>query len=192
VIECRTTLNPSDGIQLPRLSSRAHGYLTHAQVRALAAECGDRGDVVLFLAYTGLRWGEMAGLRINRLGFRRRRLDVARAVSEPRGVIIWGTPKNHERRSVPFPDPLTALLEARCAGRDPGEPVFVGADGGVLRAGYFRNRVFNAAVARCMEKDDSFPRLTPMTLGTRPHRSPSRPARTSNPCSGCSGTRPRR
>jgi integrase len=42
--------------------------------------------------------------------------------------------------------------------------VFVGADGGVLRAGNFRNRVFNAAVARCIEKDDTFPRLTPHDL----------------------------
>jgi integrase len=42
--------------------------------------------------------------------------------------------------------------------------VFLGADGGVLRAGNYRNRVFNAAVARCMEKDDTFPRLTPHDL----------------------------
>lgn len=156
----RLTNNPSDGIQLPRLMSREHGYLTHAQVRALATECGSQGDVVLFLAYTGLRWGEMAGLRINRVDFTRRRIDVARAVSEPRGLIVWGTPKNHERRSVPFPELLDVPLEERCAGRDPDEPVFTGADGGVLRAGNYRNRVFNAAVARCMEKDDTFPRLT--------------------------------
>ncbi|MGO4592609.1 tyrosine-type recombinase/integrase [Leifsonia sp. 2TAF2] len=160
----RLTTNPSDGIQLPRLSSREHGYLTHAQVRALVTECGPQGDVVLFLAYTGLRWGEMAGLRINRVDFGRRRIDVAAAVSEPRGVIVWGTPKNHERRSVPFPELLSAALEARCAGRDPEDPVFSGADGGVLRAGNFRNRVFNAAVARCMEHDAKFPRLTPHDL----------------------------
>lgn len=160
----RLTMNPSEGIQLPRLTSREHGYLTHGQVRTLAEECGEQGDVVLFLAYTGLRWGEMAGLRINRVDFARRRIDVARAVSEPRGALVWGTPKNHERRSVPFPDLLTAALEARCAGRGPENVVFTGADGGILRAGNFRNRVFNAAVARCMEKDDTFPRLTPHDL----------------------------
>ncbi|WP_431278311.1 site-specific integrase [Leifsonia poae] len=97
---------------------------------------------------------------INRVDFARRRIDVARAVSEPRGVIIWGTPKNHERRSVPFPDVLSGLLEKRCSRRDPEDPVFTGSDGGVLRAGNYRNRVFNAAVARCMEKDETFPRLT--------------------------------
>lgn len=160
----RLSNNPSDDIQLPRLSKREHGYLTHAQVRALADASGEQGDVVLFLAYTGLRWGEMAGLAINRVDFGRRRIDVARAVSEPRGVIVWGTPKNHERRSVPFPELLLSPLEERCAGRDAEDLVFVGPDGGVLRAGNYRNRVFNAAVARCMEKDDTFPRLTPHDL----------------------------
>ncbi len=129
-------------------------------MHALAQECGEQGDVALFLSYTGLRWGEMAGLRINRIDFVRRRIDVVQAVSEPRGVIVWVTPKNHERRSVPFPELLTPSLGQRCVGRDPAEQVFVGADGGVLRAGNYRNRVFNAAVARCMEKDDTFPRLT--------------------------------
>lgn len=38
--------------------------------------------------------------------------------------------------------------------------MFLGVDGGVMRAGNFRNRVFNAAVTRCMEKDETFPRLT--------------------------------
>lgn len=154
------TSNPSDGIQLPRLIRREHGYLTHQQVRALATECGMQGDVVLFLAYTGLRWGEMAGLKVSRVNFARHRVDVAQAVSEPRGVIVWGTPKNHERRSVPFPELLTEALARRCSGRKPDDLVFVGADGGVFRAGNFRNRVFNTAVARCMENDATFPRLT--------------------------------
>ncbi|WP_240977293.1 site-specific integrase [Planctomonas sp. JC2975] len=160
----RLITNPSDGIQLPRLAKREHGYLTHAQVRMLATECGTQAVVVLFLAYTGLRWGEMAGLKVGRINFERRRVDVAQAVSEPRGVIVWGTPKNHERRSVPFPDLLSSGLEQRCAGRDADDLVFAGADGGVFRAGNFRNRIFNAAVARCMEQDQTFPRLTPHDL----------------------------
>ena len=40
-------------------------------MRALSKECGEQGDVVLFLAYTGLRWGEMAGLTIERVDFAR-------------------------------------------------------------------------------------------------------------------------
>ena len=65
---------------------------------------------------------------------------------------------------MPFPDLLTPLLEHRCAGRRPDELIFVGVDGGVLRAGNYRNRVFNPAVTRQMAIDDSFPRVTPHDL----------------------------
>ncbi|WP_310131408.1 tyrosine-type recombinase/integrase [Leifsonia shinshuensis] len=59
---------------------------------------------------------------------------------------------------------MTAPPEARCAGREADEPVFVGAESGVLRAGNFRSRVVNGAIARCIEKDDTFRRLTPHDL----------------------------
>jgi integrase len=39
-------------------------------------------------------------------------------------------------------------------------PIFCGADGGVLRSGNFRGRIFNAAVARCIAKDPTFPKVT--------------------------------
>lgn len=55
--EGRITMNPSDGIQLPRLASREHGSLAHSQVHALASECAAPGDVVLFLAYRGTALG---------------------------------------------------------------------------------------------------------------------------------------
>ena len=53
----RLPKNPAEGVQLPRLKKRPHGYLTHAQVHLLAKEAGSWGDLVLVLAYTGLRWG---------------------------------------------------------------------------------------------------------------------------------------
>ena len=138
----RMVRNPCDEIQLPRIVKKKRGYLNHAQVRALADQCGDHGDIVLFLSYTGLRWGEMAGLRVERLDVARKRVDVSEAVSEPRGVITWGTPKNHESRSVPFPEFLLPVLVARCAGKNRDSLIFAGADGGVLRSSNFRNRVY--------------------------------------------------
>ena len=48
--------NPCEGVHLPRVTRKARGYLTHEQVRDLALGCGpEYADVVLFLAYTGLR-----------------------------------------------------------------------------------------------------------------------------------------
>jgi len=72
----------------------------------------------------------MAGLTVSRVNFERRRVDVAQAVSEPRGAITWGTPKNHERRSVLLLELLMEALAQRCSGRKPDDLVFVGAGAG--------------------------------------------------------------
>lgn len=160
----RLSRNPCDGIQLPRLVREQRGYLSHSQVRELAAACGDYGDIVLFLSYTGLRWGEMAALKIGRLDMTRRRIDVAEAVSPARGQLVWSTPKSHSSRSVPFPAFLTDALLARCSGRLRDDLVFVGPDGGVLRSGNFRRRQFASAVALMQERDPSFPYIAPHDL----------------------------
>ncbi|MBB3099291.1 hypothetical protein FHR83_006997 [Actinoplanes campanulatus] len=45
----------------------------------------------------------MSALRVGRLDLLRRRVTVAVAFSEVRGQLVEGTPKNHQRRSVPIP-----------------------------------------------------------------------------------------
>lgn len=140
------------------------GYLTHQQVASLAVEVGRHGDVVLFLAYTGLRWGEMAALRARRVDLDRMRLDISEAVTEPRGVLVFGTPKSHERRSLPLPPVLTSVIERRLEGKAPDDLVFTGADGGVLRNGNFRNRWFDAAVQRFRDRESGSPSVTPHDL----------------------------
>lgn len=75
-------------------------------------------------------------------------------------MITWRTPKNHERRSVPFPEFLVPLLEERCAGKGRTEIVFAGADGGVHRSSNFRGRLYDGAVKRAMAADPTFPRVT--------------------------------
>lgn len=160
----RMTRNPTEGVRLPRVRKKGRGYLSHGQVRNLAEGCGEYADVVLFLAYTGLRWGEMAALKVGRLDMLRRRLEVAEAVSAPRGQLVWSTPKSHSSRSVPFPEFLATSLAQRCEGRMRDELVFVGPDGGVLRSGNFRRRQFAAAVAACRTADPDFPPVTPHDL----------------------------
>ena len=160
----RLPRNPCDDIRLPRLTKRRRGYLSHLQVAHLADQLGEQGDVALFLAYTGLRWGEMAALKVGHLDRVRRRIDVDAAVSEPRGVLVWGTPKTHERRSVPFPALLDAVLAERCASKGREELVFTGGDGGVLRGGNFRSRFFAPAIKELRERDADFPTITPHDL----------------------------
>jgi integrase len=160
----RLPRNPCEDIRLPRLVKRHRGYLSHLQVAELAKALDEQGDVALFLAYTGLRWGEMAALRVGRLDRTRRRISVDEAVSEPRGTLVWGTPKTHERRPVPFPALLDEPLAARCAGKGREDLVFTGGDGGVLRGGNFRSRFFAPAVERLREGDAEFPKITPHDL----------------------------
>ena len=82
-------------MKLPKSEHRDRGYLTHAQVAAV-----DRhSEAIRFLAYTGLRWGEMAALRVQDFDMLRRRVNVSRSVTEC-GKLVWGTPKPGERRSV--------------------------------------------------------------------------------------------
>jgi integrase len=141
----RLARNPAAGVNLPRVDEGERRYLTHEQVATLADACGPYRLVVLFLAYTGLRWGEMAALRVGRLELMRRRAEVAESVTPVRGVMTWGTPKGHERRSVPIPRFLVDGLAAHIAGKAPDEPVFTGERGGVLRAQVFQRAAFTAA-----------------------------------------------
>jgi integrase len=141
----RLVRNPAAGVNLPRVVTAEHRYLTHEQVHALAAECGPYGLVVLTLAYTGLRWGEMAALRVGRIDFLRRRAAIAESVTVVAGAQTWGTPKGHERRSVPIPRFLVDDLAAHVAGRAPGDLVFPGAKGGALRTHVFQRAALTAA-----------------------------------------------
>lgn len=146
VRDARLARNPAEGVRLPRPALPDHRYLDHAQVAALAERCGDYGLVVRFLAYTGLRWGELAALKVGRVDVRRRRVLVAESVTEVNGQLVWGTPKTHERRSVPLPRFLAGELRPRIEGQPSDALVFPSPRGGVLRVRNFRRRVFDAAV----------------------------------------------
>ncbi len=105
----RLLTNPARGVKLPRKIRAERNYLTDDQVWQLAREAGpDRGVIVLVLAYCGLRWGELAGLHVADVDTLRRRIHVRRNAVNVGGVVEVGTPKTHERRTVPLPRFLTS------------------------------------------------------------------------------------
>jgi integrase len=142
----RLVRNPAEGVNLPRVVQGERRYLTHEQVDALAEACGPYRLLVLFLAYTGVRWGEMAALRVGRLDLLRRRAEIVESVTLVRGVQTWGSPKGHERRSVPIPRFLVDDLGAHVAGRGRDDVVFAGEKGGAIRSQVFQRAAFDAAV----------------------------------------------
>jgi integrase len=143
----RLPRNPAAGVDLPRLPTTERRYLTHGQVADLAEGCGPYRLLVLALAYTGMRWGEVAALRVRRVDLLRRRIEVAESVVDVGGLLLFGTPKNHQTRSVPVPRFLVDDLAAHLAGRAPGDLVFTAPRGGVLRVQNFRRSYFDRAAA---------------------------------------------
>lgn len=64
VREGRLTRIPANGVRLPRVASRKHGYLTYVQVHQFAELCGPDSDVFMFSPMQVSRWGEMAAVRV--------------------------------------------------------------------------------------------------------------------------------
>ena len=115
----RIIANPAKGVKTKRKLMRGRVYLNHRQVDRLAHEAGDSSGVVLVLAYTGIRWGEMIALRVRDVDATRRRLSIERNAVEVGTEIHVGTPKNHERRSVPYIQMLDSLFEKACVSKPP-------------------------------------------------------------------------
>jgi integrase len=102
--------NPAASVPLPRTTATgdtpvfAPHPLTSDQVARISAHIGARhkvyGLVVLFLAYTGLRAGELAGLEVQDLDLDRGTVAVRRTKRKVRGGWETGTPKSRKSRRV--------------------------------------------------------------------------------------------
>jgi integrase len=157
----RIPANPAIGLSLPRIRERTRRYLTATQVRALAEAAGPGGRLPVYvLAYCGLRWSELAALRVGRVDLMRRRIEVAEAMTEVNGGrIVWGTPKSHESRSVPIPRFLVDALAVHVAGRAADDLVFTTMARSPLRNRNARRSWFDDAAGAA-----GVPGLTPHEL----------------------------
>jgi integrase len=141
----RLARNPADRVPLPRAVKAEKRFLTHAEVANLAAAAGEYGLAVRVLAYTGLRFGELAAVRVRRVDLLRRRIEIVDAVTEVSGRAVFGTPKSHQRRTVPVPRSLADAMALQMADRSPDDFVFPAERGGVLRLRNWRRNVFDPA-----------------------------------------------
>lgn len=136
----RIHVNPAAGASAGRIPERErHRYLNAQEVQILAAACGDQGDVVIILAYTGLRWSELVGLRVKDIDLTARRLYVRRAAPEVEGRIVIGPPKTRAGiRTVPLPQVVVDAFTRRISGRAPDEPAVTSPNGAMLRSNNWR------------------------------------------------------
>ena len=159
VADRRLATNPARGIKLPRKTmTKPRNFLTAVHVSALADE-SKHPDIVLLLATTGLRWGEMAALRVRDIDLARGRIRVERSASKVNSKTVVGTTKTHAARSVAVSASVLKLLAPAMVGKAPDELLWSRADGEPLRPPT-TTHWFGAAVKRCQTDDEKFPRVT--------------------------------
>jgi integrase len=123
--------SPADGVQLPTLPETEQRYLTHEQLHRVAVASGPLRTLILVLGCCGLRFGEVAALRVSDVDVDARRIRVRRSVTYVRKTgLVEGPTKNHTARTVPVPAFLVRLLTTEIAGRSGAQLVFPSARGG--------------------------------------------------------------
>jgi integrase len=110
-----------------------------------------QADITLVLGLTGLRWGELAGLRVGDVligtsvtSETTMTLDVSRTVIYDHGggkASLKPYPKGRRRRSVPVATAAVPLVMARMEGKGPDEPLFAAPGGGLISESNWRRAV---------------------------------------------------
>lgn len=133
-----------NGIQHPR-----HAVLAPAELLAVWAvqrRFSSWADVTLFLALTGLRWGEFAALRpcdLTTTATGGPMVHVTRSIVRDRGegpATVKST-KTGAHRLVPLTCRAADIAHAWANGKDSGALLVPGPDGGPLRPSTFRRQV---------------------------------------------------
>lgn len=120
---------------------------TIEEVAALAQAVEPRCQALILLAaYSGLRWGELAGLRRRYLDPLHKTVRVVEQCVEVEGRFVWGAPKTAAGvRTVVLPSFMCdVMIEHLARWSEPGIDglVFVMPEGGPLRRANFRARVW--------------------------------------------------
>jgi integrase len=137
----RLTHNVARGVRMPARPPARERILTMQQVEALASRLGTEGDLVLAMALLGLRWSELAALKVGDVDLVRRRVRIIERATEVGGRMDVSASKSPaSARSIVVPASLVTMLSARVDGRSVDELVFPAPGGGYLRNGNWRYR----------------------------------------------------
>ena len=148
---------PCRGIKVPAAEPRESPLVDAADLARLAAAMPTGMELMPYLgAVLGLRWAEVAGLRVGAVNFLARTVTVERQRTRGEGgVMVTQKPKTRAgRRTISAPDWLMDMLSAHLAergltGAHSEAWIFVGRDGLGLDYANWRTRVWRPAVKRC-------------------------------------------
>ncbi|MBZ5735035.1 site-specific integrase [Nocardioides sp. TRM66260-LWL] len=103
--------NPAARLKLAGGAKAQERYLEREEYEAIREQLPTTGDQLLadLLVYTGMRWGELAGLHWSRVNLLKKQLRVAETFDEVDGRIK-AYPKGKRIREVPLTDALVEAL----------------------------------------------------------------------------------
>jgi integrase len=156
--------NPALGVKMPPVVRGQNVHLTAVQLHALARQAGRYHSLVLLLGTAGLRWSEVAALRVCDVDFLRRRVELHRNAVTLTGHVAVGTLKSGKARTVPLAAFVVDELAATCVGKDRDELIWPSGTGGYLPPPGATRSWLSGAVARCQSADPTFPRITAHAL----------------------------
>lgn len=104
--------SPSRVVKLPAPTATPPRFLSIDELHRLAQAMPDEYMPMVYVAgVVGLRWSEVAGLRVGRLDFLRRTVTVAETLAEVEGRLMFAEPKTKaSRRTVGVPAPVMDML----------------------------------------------------------------------------------
>jgi integrase len=138
--------NPCEGTRLPQLQRTEQRALDPAELSRLIDAVDEWWRPLVVTAVgTGMRWGELAGLRPERVDLLHRRITVSETLTEVNGRLIPGPPKSRRsQRVIALPGQAVDALTAALA-RPHGEYVFSTEAGCAIRRHNFAKRVWRPA-----------------------------------------------
>jgi len=146
-------------LSLPRAKADERVFLDEDQVRALVHAAEDRDKALIHTAaWTGLRWGELVGLKRECLDLDRGTIEVREALVDVGGNISLEPPKTPgSRRTVTLVDENVALLKDHVETYPPGQftLVFSTDRGRPIRDDNWRKRVWKPLVKSVPTVPDS-------------------------------------
>jgi len=141
------TINPCDGIKLPRVEHIERRFLNVDEVETLANAMSDRYRPMVHIGcYLGLRWGEIAGLQLRHVNILKQQLTVAGSLERVGHLSRFAEPKSKAaRRLLPLPSFLAESLEDHLASLG-GDYLFTSREGGLLNYQNWLRRAWHPAV----------------------------------------------
>lgn len=155
----RITVNPAKDITLPSPAAPKKVFLTISQVKKIADETPRHPEIVWLLATTGMRWSEVAGLKVGDIDLETCRIHIQRAAVTNGHKIAIGSTKTGKGRVIAMPQFVANLLLPIISGRGADEWVWARADGEPMRRPGHRG-FFDLGVSRARKKDETLPRVT--------------------------------